>query len=67
MAAAPGFCEYVLSVSVVVLGLALRKLWCLSTVERDPREPPIVYPRIPVIGHLLSFFLKPHQYLFDLK
>lgn len=53
--------------SVLLAGFTARQVYLLVTPVLDPREPPLIRPKIPVIGHLLAFFFWPHQYLFDLK
>lgn len=46
--------------AAVLLGLWL---WRLSDIELDPREPPLVKPTIPFIGHIIGLMWYSHDYL----
>lgn len=51
---------------VGVLGLVMAVavlLRAISHVNVDPREPPVLYPKIPFVGHLISMFTEGPLYL----
>lgn len=39
-------------------GVVLIVVWRLSTPTLDPREPPLLKPKIPVVGHLINMIMK---------
>jgi hypothetical protein len=43
--------------------LVLREFLRLFSVKLDPREPPIVEPTIPFIGHIWGLMRHSHNYL----
>jgi hypothetical protein len=45
---------FVLLSAVVVLGLAVLSLKRLLYPTYDPREPPALRPKIPIVGHAFS-------------
>ena len=52
--------KFVITAAVIVLvGLLLKYL---STQRTDPREPPLVKPRIPLIGHLVGLIRYQNEY-----
>ncbi|CAH0043542.1 unnamed protein product [Clonostachys solani] len=52
--------KFVITAAVIVLvGLLLNYL---SSPSTDPREPPLVKPRIPVIGHLVGLIRYQNEY-----
>jgi hypothetical protein len=57
--------------TLAVLGAAALLIVALLqhflTVRRDAREPPFVYPRIPVIGHLLGMMTQGSDYFHKLE
>lgn len=59
-----------LGIAVIVIGaiaalLFLAQQYTLS--QRDPREPPFIAPRIPLIGHLISQFTEGPKFFRRLK
>jgi hypothetical protein len=52
---------------LILLVVFLWKLWNISSIQLDPQEPPLIQPKIPIIGHILGIIQYPHQYLFELK
>jgi hypothetical protein len=49
-----------------VLGLAIATVVFLSNLLRvklDPREPPVVHPKIPFFGHVIGMFTEGPLYL----
>jgi hypothetical protein len=59
--------NYLLPILLVIFSLILWKLWNISSIQLDPQEPPLIQPKIPIIGHILGIIQYPHQYLFELK
>ncbi|KUJ13340.1 cytochrome P450 [Mollisia scopiformis] len=47
----------------LVLFAAGALTWLFSSPKSDPREPPILRPRIPIIGHLLGLAIDQAEYL----
>lgn len=55
-------------VSTALLVLALGTLiWFIRTPTSDPREPPVLSPRVPYIGHLLGLAIDQAEYLQKLR
>jgi hypothetical protein len=51
------------TVSVILGGSLLVLLyWRLFVLRLDPREPPVLRPRLPVIGHILGMLRESHGY-----
>jgi len=42
-----------IGIVVVVLGLLIR---FIASPRLDPREPPVLKPRIPLVGHIIGLF-----------
>lgn len=55
------------AVKLVVVGFVIT-FFSAAVLERwlrahpDPREPPVLYPRIPFIGHIIGLLTKGAQY-----
>ncbi len=51
-----------------LLLIALVTVICAKAFERyfrparDPREPPVLYPNIPIIGHLIGLLVSGNKY-----
>ncbi|CCD44404.1 similar to cytochrome P450 [Botrytis cinerea T4] len=50
------------AIATALVGGALLFLWRLSNVQLDVREPPILKPTIPIIGHVLDMFTLSHAF-----
>ena len=61
---APGFASegFQLSVVIAVLVVSATLLYLVVLPGRDPREPPILRPTIPIIGHLIGLIRLSHNY-----
>ncbi len=54
---------YVCALGAIALGLVIQNL---TSVSVDPREPPILRPRIPIVGHLVGLLQHHGVYLMRL-
>lgn len=36
-------------------------------VKQDPKEPPFISPRIPIVGHLIGLVMRKNDYYLDLR
>ncbi|TKW55383.1 7-alpha-hydroxycholest-4-en-3-one 12-alpha-hydroxylase [Colletotrichum tanaceti] len=54
-----------LLLTVAVLSVAILERVTRVTVEAN--EPPLLQPRIPVLGHMLSFLRRPSEYFIELR
>jgi hypothetical protein len=61
-----GYGVSLFTASIAVAALALF-LWKFSAPALDPREPPEVHSKIPVIGHLIGMLKYQIHYLEILK
>lgn len=50
------------TLSLVLGGLLLVLFWRVFTLRLDSQEPPILKPRIPIIGHILGMLHDSHGY-----
>ncbi|KAK2923037.1 Cytochrome P450, E-class, group IV [Fusarium oxysporum f. sp. vasinfectum] len=56
-----------------LIGLLTVTIICIAALERatrvsvESREPPLLKPRIPIFGHILSFIRKPSEYFIELR
>lgn len=58
------------SYMALYLGLAavvLAVLHQLLQYKPDPREPPVIYPRIPYVGHAIGMLLRGKRYIRTLE
>jgi len=58
------------SIAAIIIGglaafLFLARQYTLS--RRDPKEPPFIAPKIPLIGHVISQFIEGPKFLHRLK
>ncbi|WYZ34168.1 hypothetical protein EsH8_I_000444 [Colletotrichum jinshuiense] len=49
-----------------LLSLLAMAISRISTVEQDPREPPLLKPAIPVVGHIINMLYKGGGYYLEL-
>ncbi|KAI9735472.1 MAG: hypothetical protein M1818_006478 [Claussenomyces sp. TS43310] len=52
----------VTAIATALVGGALLLLWRLSNVQLDAREPPVLKPTIPIIGHVLDMVTSSHAF-----
>jgi hypothetical protein len=50
------------AIATALVGGALLFLWRLSNVQLDAREPPVLKPTIPIIGHVLDMVTLSHAF-----
>ncbi|KAJ2970136.1 hypothetical protein NQ176_g8330 [Zarea fungicola] len=50
------------AIATMLVGGALLLLWRLSNVQLDAREPPVLKPTVPIIGHLLDMVTLSHAF-----
>jgi hypothetical protein len=50
------------AIATALVGGALLLLWRLSNVQLDAREPPVLKPTIPIIGHVLDMVTLSHAF-----
>jgi hypothetical protein len=50
------------AIATALVGGALLLLWCLSNVQLDVREPLVLKPTIPIIGHVLDMVTLLHAF-----
>jgi hypothetical protein len=50
------------TLSLFIGGAIILLLWRVLNPRLDEREPPILKPRIPIIGHLIGMFKYSHAY-----
>lgn len=36
-------------------------------LKQDPREPPLILPKIPLVGHLISLVMRKNDYYVELR
>ena len=36
-------------------------------LKQDPREPPLILPKIPQVGHLISLVMRKNDYYVELR
>lgn len=58
----PTYISWVIYVGLGLVGLAFIAQYATSK-ETDPREPPVLNPTIPFIGHIINLALYQMQYL----
>lgn len=58
-----------MSLSVVVAGVAIlvATLHYFFGLKLDPREPPLLPQKVPLIGHLIGFLRNGNSYYLDLR
>jgi hypothetical protein len=63
LAILPSFDGYSLPLLLLLfLATAVLLLWQLSGPRMDPREPPLLRPAIPVVGHLIGMMREQTNY-----
>lgn len=50
------------AIATTLVGGALLLLWRLYNVQLDVREPPVLKPAIPIIGHVLDMVMLSHAF-----
>jgi hypothetical protein len=61
----PSWAKY--AAAVAAIALTAFALVNILTADVDPREPPIIRPRLPLFGHLLGIMTRQVGYFSDLQ
>lgn len=56
------FDGYDMSLVLLFLTTAIVLIWGFSGPRMDPREPPLLRPAIPIVGHLIGIMKKQMEY-----
>jgi hypothetical protein len=53
--------SYILTTAIIAIGFLLWRTWTSQSL--DPREPPLIHPKIPFIGHIIGLARDQAQYM----
>jgi hypothetical protein len=58
----PSFDGYITLLLLIFLAAAVLLFWQFSGPRMDPREPPLLRPAIPVVGHVIGMMKEQLNY-----
>lgn len=56
---------YIILAVILCVSVLASKLWSSGTP--DPREPSLIHPKIPILGHALGMMMQQVEYLSNLR
>jgi hypothetical protein len=58
---------YLVGLATLIILATIAVLERVTRVSVDANEPPLLKPRVPVFGHILSFIQRPSEYFIVLR